>query len=154
MRLVLVSALIALLAVGGDVAAESSVGGIDHVGLAVTDLGASERFFTETLGFTLTRRDDDYPAVFMTNGSVIVTLWRVQDPATAVPFDRRNNVGLHHLAFAVESFAALDALHGRLEQVPNVRIEFAPEPLSGGPAKHMMIREPSGNRLEFIHRPR
>lgn len=25
--------------------------------------------------------------------------------------------------------------------------------LSGGPARHMMIREPSGNRLEFIHRP-
>lgn len=134
-------------------AAESAVGGIDHVGLAVTKLGASEQFFTETLGFSFTRRDDDYPAVFLTNGHVIVTLWRVTDPSTAIPFDRKHNVGLHHLAFAVDSFAALDALHARLARAPGVRIEFAPEPLSGGPARHMMIREPSGNRLEFIHRP-
>jgi hypothetical protein len=90
--------------------------------------------------------------VFLANGDVIVTLWRVTDPSTAIPFDRKHNVGLHHLAFAVDSFAALDALHARLELAPGVRVEFAPEPLSGGPAGHMMIREPSGNRLESTDR--
>lgn len=134
-------------------AADSPVRGIDHVGLTVTDLGASEAFFVETLRFSLIRRDAEYPAVFLTNGDIIVTLWRVSDPSDSVSFDRKRNVGLHHLAFQVDSFEELDALFRRLDRAPGVRIEFAPEPLSGGPTKHMMIREPSGNRLEFIHRP-
>lgn len=32
-------------------------------------------------------------------------------------------------------------------------IEFSPELLSNESTEHMMIREPSGNRIEFIHRP-
>ena len=134
-------------------AGESNVGGVDHVGLTVTDLAATETFFVEQLGFTVMRRDPEYPAAFLNNGEVIVTLWRATDPEKAVAFDRKNNVGLHHLAFKVSSFDELDALYVQLKDAAGVRIEFSPEPLSGGPAKHMMIREPSGNRLEFIHRP-
>jgi lactoylglutathione lyase len=129
------------------------VGGVDHVGLTVTDLNASQAFFTDALGFTTLRRDEEYPAVFLTNGHIIVTLWRATDPATAIPFDRKQNVGLHHLAFAVDSFERLAAVYERVNQAPGVKIEFSPEPLSGGPARHMMMREPSGNRIEFIHRP-
>lgn len=134
-------------------AADSTVGGLDHVGLTVTDLAASEAFFVDVLGFSVARRDPDYPASFVTNGDIVVTLWRTLDPSTAVPFDRKNNVGLHHLALKVDSFEALDRLYAELLEAPGVIIEFAPEPLSGGPTRHMMIREPSGNRLEFIHRP-
>jgi lactoylglutathione lyase len=158
MRAILI-ALALLAAVASPLAAEptepteSTVRGVDHVGLTVVDIGASERFFSKSLGFSVLGRDDEYPSVFLTNGDIIVTLWRAADPAAAVPFDRKRNVGLHHLAFRVDSFAELDALHDRLSRLPGVRIEFAPEPLSGGPARHMMIREPSGNRLEFIHRP-
>ncbi|MHB8473850.1 MAG: VOC family protein [Gammaproteobacteria bacterium] len=32
----------------------------------------------------------------------------------------------------------------------NVQIEFAPERVGDGPAKHMMCYEPSGVRVEFI----
>jgi lactoylglutathione lyase len=35
----------------------------------------------------------------------------------------------------------------------NITIEFAPEKIGKGPTQHMMIREPSGNRIEFIARP-
>lgn len=142
----------ALLLSSGAIA-HATVGGVDHVGLTVTDLDASTRFFTETLGFTVRGGDESYPAVFLANGEIIVTLWRASDPDEAVRFDRKNNVGLHHLAFRVSSFDALEALHARLETTPGVTIEFAPELNRGGPAKHMMIREPSGNRIEFIHRP-
>jgi lactoylglutathione lyase len=34
-----------------------------------------------------------------------------------------------------------------------VRVEFAPELLRGGPAKHCMLYEPSGIRVEFIWAP-
>jgi lactoylglutathione lyase len=137
----------------GDAAGRPLVGDVDHIGLTVTDLDRTTTFFTEILGFKLLRRDEDYPATFVSNGQVIVTLWRTVDPSTATPFNRKNNVGLHHLAFQVDSFEALDAMYERLRQADGVTIEFSPEPLSGGPTKHMMFREPSGNRLELIHRP-
>jgi lactoylglutathione lyase len=130
-----------------------SIGGVDHVGLTVTDLETSKAFFVEELGFRVRKHDAKYPAYFLTNGVVIITLWRATDPTTAVPFNRKRNVGLHHLAFAASSFAALDALHARLRKRSDVTIEFAPELSYGGPAKHMIFREPSGNRIEVVHRP-
>jgi len=132
---------------------EFNVGGINHFGLTVIDLDASELFFTEVLGFELLGRDDEYPSVAVANDEILITLWRVTNSDTAVQFDRQNNVGLHHLAFNVGSFDELDALHEILSVSPGVVVEFSPEPLSGGPTRHMMIREPSGNRLEFIHNP-
>lgn len=134
-------------------AAETAIGGVDHVGLAVSDLQASQNFFTNTLGFELLGEDSGYPSAFVANDEIMVTLWRVTDPDKAIEFDRKNNVGLHHLAFAIDSFEALDALHQVLLNTAGVVIEFSPELLGAGPTKHMMIREPSGNRLEFIHRP-
>lgn len=149
-----VALFVLLLTAGSSPAlARSLVGGVDHVGLTVTDLNASKTFFTDVLGFEVRGGDDEYPSVFLGNGEVLVTLWRATDPETAVSFDRKRNVGLHHLAFAVSSFEALDDLHERLRTAPGVTIEFAPELNRGGPARHMMIREPSGNRIEFIHRP-
>lgn len=154
--LVLVSAV-----VGGCVGASNSIDppvvqsvfGIDHVGLAVTKLESSKDFFVDILGFKIKKHDPEYPAYFLNNGYTTVTLWRVEDPETAILFDRRKNVGLHHLAFAVSSFEILDALHERLASYEGVEIEFTPELSSGGPAKHMMLREPSGNRIELVHRP-
>ncbi len=129
-----------------------AVGGVDHVGLTVSDLEASTTFFTNLLGFKEVGGDPSYPARFVSNGEILVTLWQAGEGPIA--FDRKQNVGLHHLAFKVESFDALDELYQRCKEAPSVKIEFAPELSYGGPAKHMMLREPSGNRLEFIHRPK
>lgn len=139
----------------GDDGAPSGAGvlGTDHVGLTVTDLEASRALFVDGLGFAVRGQDTSYPAYFLTNGQTTVTLWRTTDPDNATPFDRRLNVGLHHLALAVDSFETLDALHARLATFPGVVIEFPPELAYGGPAKHMMFYEPSGNRIELVHRP-
>ena len=127
--------------------------GVNHIGLSVLYLDKSTRFFTETLGWELSGEDPDYPASFLTDGEMFLTLWQVSDPQTAVKFDRKNNVGLHHLAISVPSFELLDELYEKVKDVEGVVIEFAPELAYGGPTKHMMIREPSGNRLEFAHNP-
>jgi len=124
--------------------------GINHIGLAVKDLDRSVSFFTDTLGWRTAGGDPDYPAVFVTDGNSFVTLWRVTDPAAAVEFNRKNNVGLHHLAFTVKSLKALHELHQKFLAVEGLVIEFAPEFMGQGPSTHMMIREPSGNRLEFV----
>lgn len=126
---------------------EQSVQGVDHVGLAVSDLKASERFFTQYAGFHVLSRDEKYPSVFLSNNSVVITLWRVTDPNRAVAFDRKHNVGLHHLALRVSSEATLNALHDTFLQDKQVKIEFAPELAGNGPNKHMMVYEPSGSAL-------
>ncbi|MFT5350370.1 MAG: lactoylglutathione lyase [Planctomycetota bacterium] len=127
--------------------------GFNHLGLSVLYLDKSTQFFTETLGWKLSGEDPDYPASFLTDGEMFLTLWQVSDPASAIKFDRKNNVGLHHLAISVPGFDELDALYEKVKQVEGVVIEFAPELAYGGPTKHMMVREPSGNRLEFAHNP-
>jgi len=127
--------------------------GFNHIGLTVSNLKASTDFFVETLGWTLQGEDTSYPTTFVNDGKMMITLWQTSTPEKTIKFDRKNNVGLHHLAISVKSFEALDALYQRVKKVPSVVIEFAPELSYGGPTKHMMIREPSGNRLEFIYRP-
>jgi len=124
--------------------------GAHHIGLTVPDLAGTRAFFVETLGFSQVGEKPDYPAVFVSDGTTMITLWKAADPANAVPFDRKNNVGLHHFALRVENSGVLDALYHKLDTTSGVDIEFAPEPLGGGPTKHMMCFIPGGIRMEFI----
>ncbi len=128
--------------------------GFNHVGLTVSDLTASSNFFIETLGWKKTGSNSDYPAIFVSDGKMLLTLWQTTSKGNIVKFNRKKNVGLHHLAFSATSFEALDEIYNRVKDVKGVVIEFAPELAYGGPGKHMMIREPSGNRLEFSFRPK
>ncbi len=127
--------------------------GFNHVGLTVKHLDASTKFFVETLGWEIKGGDKSYPANYVSDGNMFIALFQATTPSKAVEFDRKNNVGLHHLAISVKSIEALNELYERVKRVPSVVIEFAPELANGGPSKHMMIREPSGNRLEFKAKP-
>lgn len=124
--------------------------GVHHVGLTVCSLEASQRFFTETLRFEQVGELPDYPAVFLSDGSTMITLWQVGDPDNAVPFDRKSVIGLHHLALGVAGHKELDELHARLKETPGVFVEFSPEPLLGGPTRHLMCEIPGRIRVEFI----
>jgi len=53
------------------------------------------------------------------------------------------------LAFQVESESDLNNLHEKLLS-NGMEIEFSPELLGQGPAKHMICHERSGIRVEFI----
>ncbi|CAM3027699.1 VOC family protein [Pseudoalteromonas distincta] len=128
------------------------VGGVDHLGLTVSNLDSSKVFFTDVLGFKVLGNDPTYPAYFLSNNKITITLWRVKNDDKRVEFNRADNVGLHHLALSVESIEKLSELHEHLKIQNNITIEFAPENLGKGPTQHMMIREPSGNRIEFIAR--
>jgi len=126
--------------------------GAHHVGLTVPDLAATRNFFIDVLGYDQVGEVPDYPAVFLSDGATMITLWQASDPARAIPFDRKNVIGLHHLALNVDG-DALDALHDRLKSGSGAEIEFAPEQLGGGPARHMMCAIPGGIRVEFIAVP-
>jgi catechol 2,3-dioxygenase-like lactoylglutathione lyase family enzyme len=124
--------------------------GIHHLGLAVRDLRATAAFFTELLGWTESGYDASYPRTAVSDGVVRLTLWQVDKTKDIVPFDRRKNIGLHHLALEVESEAKLNELFQKVSAYPGATIEFAPELLGSGPRKHMMCNEPGGIRVEFI----
>jgi len=124
--------------------------GIDHVGLSVRDLDATVSFFIETLGFQTVGARPDYPAVFVSDGVVMITLWKTHDHYA--PFDRGQNVGLHHLALRVDSVKELENVFETLENTDGVEIECAPIPLESGKGAHMMCVEPGGIRVEFIAR--
>ena len=122
--------------------------GAHHIGLTVAMLEESAAFFTNILGWEEVRRNTEYPAIFVSDGTVMLTLWQTKEEPF-VSFDKNRNVGLHHVAFAVESEAALMRLHERLVE-HGIKIEFAPELVRTGPARHMICYEPSGIRVEFI----
>lgn len=78
----------------------------------------------------------------------MVTLWATKEHPSS-PFSRNKNVGLHHVAFKVETEADLNGVYEKL-LTNGVEIEFSPEQLGPGPAKHMICYEPSGIRVEFV----
>lgn len=127
--------------------------GVHHVGLAVPDLAAAKDFFVAALGFKLLREDAEYPSAFVSDGTSTVTLWQVRDPASAMPFDRRRNVGLHHLAFRVDRDDLL-ALFERVKQWRGVVVDVAPGRIRpGADSTHFLVFMPGGIRLEFVCSP-
>jgi catechol 2,3-dioxygenase-like lactoylglutathione lyase family enzyme len=123
--------------------------GAHHIGLTVLNLEQTRKFFTETLDYDQVGDVPDYPAVFLSDGNLMITLWQATDPDNAVPFDRKNVIGLHHLALTVDT-GSMDGLYERLQNAADVDIEFAPEPLGDMPVRHMMCNIPGGIRVEFL----
>jgi len=123
------------------------VKGVHHVGLTVSHLKESANFFVEYLNWKIIRVDNTYPAIFVSNGTTTITLWEIQSKPE-VKFDRKKNIGLHHLALSVESKNTLYSIYEKLKE--KFRIEFKPELLREGPNEHFICYEPSGIRIEFI----
>ena len=122
--------------------------GVHHVGLTVSDLQASVDFFTQVLGFSTVGGKPDYPATFVSDGTTLLTLWQIKEPGLVRPFDRHQQVGLHHLA--LKASIPLQDLYTRLNSSPGVEIEFAPEALGSTGLHHLMCRIPGGLRLELV----
>jgi len=125
--------------------------GIHHLGLTVPNLQETATFFIEQLNFEKVGEKPDYPAIFVSDGSIMLTLWQAIDANNSVAFDRKHNIGLHHFALKVTHLGQLQKLHEQFTKLDNVEIEFAPEPLGDSPFHHMMCLIPGGIRLELIN---
>lgn len=122
--------------------------GVHHIGMTVSGLEESAAFFVSLFGWKEVKRKEDYPAIFVSDGSIMLTLWKnKEEPAS--PFNKDKNIGLHHVAFLVPDEQSLLEIYERLKN-NNIKMEFTPELVGQGPARHMMCFEPSGNRIEFI----
>jgi catechol-2,3-dioxygenase len=130
----------------------SLTAGISHVGLSVSNIEASYQFF-QVLGFNKVGGNEAYPSYYISDGSSLLTLWQT-DP-NPVPFDRRKNVGLHHLAIKVSSRESLDTIYELIKNIEGVRTDgegaFPPAEMVGTSLTHAIVFEPSGNRIEFTY---
>lgn len=124
--------------------------GVHHIGLTVPDLDEARAFFCEVLGFDEVGGVPAYPSIFVSDGAILLTLWRAADPPTARAFDRRDNIGLHHLSLVVADDAALDAAWTKVSAHPGVVVDVAPGPMRPGSAtRHFLVFVPGGIRIEF-----
>ncbi len=124
--------------------------GIHHLGLTVPNVDETTRFFVDVLGYEPLGERADYPAAFVSDGTTMITLWQTVDADSATPFDRRNVIGLHHLALAVDDYQALETVYERLRVTENVHIEFPPQARGNKGARHLMCNIPGGVRVEFL----
>ena len=127
--------------------------GIDHLGLTVLDLEKTVSFFTRCLGWKEVGGMPDYPSKFISDGTSVLTIWQAQTEAP-VTFDRKKNVGLHHVAFKLPTEEALNDAFTKIREWPGVNIECSPEFSGAGPKVHFFINEPGGIRFEFAFDPR
>jgi catechol 2,3-dioxygenase-like lactoylglutathione lyase family enzyme len=123
--------------------------GVHHIGLTVPDLDQARNFFCGLLGFDEVGGVPDYPSIFVSDGTVLLTLWRAADPVTARAFDRRANIGLHHLSLAVADDAALQSVWDKVSKHPEVVIDVPPGPIrAGSTTRHFLVFIPGGIRIE------
>ena len=124
--------------------------GAHHIGLTVPNIEVARDFFVNVLAFQQVGEVPDYPAYFVADGTIIVTLWQATDPVSAIPFNRKTNIGLHHLALKVKDIDTLNSIYQTLLKTEGVEIEFEPELSSGGPSQHMIFYIPGGIRMELM----
>lgn len=124
--------------------------GLDHLGLTVRDLDQTTAFFVDALSWKEVARDPSYPRSTVTDGSLRLTLWQADKSGAITSFDRRTNIGLHHVALRVSTELELNTLAQTVADWPDVEVEFMPELMGSGPRKHMMFAEPGGLRIELL----
>ncbi len=86
---------------------------IGHVVLNVTDVERSTKFYSDVVGFRVSRYRPDGTGAFLTCGVVHHNLALFKAPAGAQP-SYKGQIGLNHFAFKVESYQALQEAHKRL----------------------------------------
>jgi len=124
--------------------------GVHHIGLTVPDLAQARAFFCGVLGFEEVGGVPTYPSIFVSDGAILLTLWRAADPLTARAFDRRANIGLHHLSLAVANDDALDRVWEKVTADSAVVVDAAPGPIRpGSTTRHFLVFIPGGIRIEF-----
>lgn len=122
---------------------------ISHLDLSVSDLEASTKWYTETLGFTkLFGKDLDERsmAVLLHAGSgVILGLLQHRDRLGGA-FDERRT-GLDHLAFAVAERAELDSWQARFAELGVTHSPVSDDASGMGAA--LVFRDPDNIQLEL-----
>ncbi len=121
---------------------------LDHVGLKVTDLDRSLRFYCDGLGLELLRRSDKggngIASAVLRIGDQEMNLFSDPDFVSSPASD--DPPGLDHFCLEVES-ATIDELLAALTQVG---IAVAKKPVKRSDGTSLFVSDPDGCRVELI----
>ena len=139
---------------------------LTHIGICVSDMERSTRFYRDLLGFTyesdlrvagepsdtlLRLRDVDLHAVYLTRDGVRIELLAFASPPAPSPRTRAmHERGLTHLSFRVADMeATIAALRAAGERVLDETIIRFPEFGAGA----CMVTDPDGQLIELVQSP-
>jgi methylmalonyl-CoA/ethylmalonyl-CoA epimerase len=115
---------------------------LEHIGIAVKDLDASEKLFTALLGVAPYKREEVESEGVMTSffkvGNVKIELLAATGPeSTIAKFIEKKGEGIHHLAFETEN------IDQRLAQLKNTGFDLIHEkPKDGADNKSIAFLHP------------
>ena len=116
---------------------------VGHIVLNVKDLAASTKFYTEILGFQISRRRE--MGTFLTCGKIHHDVALFQAPAGALPVTA-GQLGLNHFAVQVEDLADLKEAYEEF-QAKGVRLDHNTD---HGMTSSIYFFDPDGNRIEYF----
>jgi lactoylglutathione lyase len=120
-----------------------------HVGLNVSDLGRSRRFYQDLLGFELKLESEEQGRKFALLGKgpqLLLTLWE-QAKGRYAPAQ----AGLHHLSFQAEHMEEVRAAEQKLKaQGVEFRYSGVVPHMQGSASGGLFFHDPDGIRLEIF----
>jgi glyoxylase I family protein len=130
--------------------------GVHHVDLVVSSIERSLPFYTQLLAPL------GYHRVSEVEGEQGETIWYISGPGTSIglrearresePYDRYR-VGLHHLAFEVDSRAEVDE-RAEWVRTQDVEVESEPQEYTYQQGYYAtFFYDPDGLKLEIVHVP-
>ena len=127
-----------------------TITGVSHVDLSVTDLEASERWYTELLGLTRVMEGKNeahhFRYAYLIHPTGLIFGLNTHDDGDGRPFDERRT-GLDHLSFAVASKGELEEWAARLDELGIAHGAIAEEPYG----EVLTFRDPDNIQVEFFH---
>jgi len=127
-------------------------GAVHHIDLTVSDLARSTAFYDRVLPLLGFRRNTDVPEGPIWAGAQL-ELGLV--PARSTAAHDRFAAGLHHLAFAAPSPAAVDAAHRNLVELGVAILDAPAEYPRYAPGYYaVFFADPDGLKLEYVYTPR
>ena len=133
-------------------------GGMNHLGVTVRDLAASEaRFYRPVLEFLGYSKVEDIPGQttlwFNAEAAAAVNLWQAKS-AFADHEHMRYAPGFHHFAFAAESRDDVDELYRLMMSQGMAVLDPPDEYLQYAPGYYAVyFEDPDGLKFEFVHMP-
>jgi glyoxylase I family protein len=130
---------------GKEAVMKLNANGLSHLGLRVTNLARTRRFYVETLGCQLVRETDG--GILVNVAGMLVALYETD--SDSANYDRFNpfRVGLDHLALTIETPSILEDLKRDLDAagVRNHGVEEDPETHD----KYISFYDPDGIAWEL-----
>ncbi|HEY3117351.1 MAG TPA: VOC family protein [Chloroflexota bacterium] len=118
---------------------------IGHIVLHVSDVERSVKFYRDVIGFEVSRYQPGGNTAFLTCGEIHHDLALFKAPEGAQPY-KQSNVGLHHFAFEMESYEALQGAYKRLVAA-GAKMEGT---VDFGFMRTVSVSDPDGMKLELF----